>query len=113
MAKPSPTEPDLAVALATGSFTALNQTTPWAEMNGPFLMLATGGVGQVTLELSVDGGTTAVICQLNSGADNVWTVPVNQVVGNAPNEQGLLYRLRCSAYTSGTIAARISRGPAR
>ena len=77
------------------------------------MKLATGGVGQVTLELSVDGGTTAVVCQLADGTNNLWNVPVNQVVANAPNEQGLLYRLRCSTYTSGTIAARLSRGPAR
>lgn len=113
MARPSPTDPDLAVAVATANFTALNQTTPWMQANGPFLMIATGGVGEVTLEMSVDGGTTPLVCQLSNGADNLWTVPVNQVVSNAPNEEGLLYRLRCSAYNSGAIAARLSRGPAR
>jgi hypothetical protein len=109
MARPTPTNPDLATALATANLAAANDATPWVEMCGPFLMLATGGVGQVTLEMSVDGGNTAIICQLSNGANNVWDVPVNQIVMNPSYERGLLYRLRCSTYTSGTIAARLSR----
>lgn len=103
--------PDLAIARSVASLAALNDATPWVEMTGPFLMLATGGVGNVSLELSVDGGANAIACQLPNGAPNSWAIPVNQMVPSLPNERGLLFRLRCSAFTSGPINARLSRGP--
>lgn len=101
---------DMATRLDTASFTAANQNTAGVEMLGPFLMMATGGVGTVELQFSVDGGTNWHIAQLPNGTPNSWTVPVNQVVANPSNESGILYRLRCSAFTSGPIAARLSGG---
>lgn len=111
MARLEPAGPDLATALATASATAAGQATDWVEMLGPFLMLATGGAGTVVLEMSVDGGATAIAAQLSTGQDNAWAVPVNQVVPYTPFERGLLFRLRVAAFTSGPIALRLSRGP--
>jgi hypothetical protein len=101
---------DLASRLVVASFTAANQSTNPVEMPGPFLMMATGGVGTVALEFSVDGGTTWFNVQMPNGSNNAWTVPVNQVVQNANREAGVLYRLTCTAFTSGPIAARLSGG---
>jgi hypothetical protein len=65
-------------------------------------------VGTVILERSWDGGNTWV----THGTDNwttlaSFTAPVSEV-GLEP-EQGMLWRLRCTAYTSGTIIARLSQ----
>jgi len=101
---------EMASRIAIASFTAANQNTNGVEMLGPFLMMATGGVGTVELQFSVDGGATWNVAQLPNGTNNSWTVPVNQVVTNPSAEAGILYRLRCSAFTSGPIAARLSGG---
>lgn len=101
---------EMATRIDTATFTAAGQTSPGVEMAGPFLMLATGGVGTVELQFSVDGGTNWNTAQLANGSPNSWAVPVNQVITNLPGEDGILYRLRCSAFTSGPIAARLSGG---
>jgi hypothetical protein len=107
-----PNTRELANRIAVATFTAVNQTTLGVEFIGPFLMMATGGVGTVELQFSVDGGTNWNTAQLANGSPNSWAVPVNQVVTNIPGEDGILYRLRCSAFTSGPIAARLSGGRA-
>ncbi len=101
---------EMASRIETASFTAAGQTTDGVEMQGPFLMMATGGVGTVELQFSVDGGTTWITAQLPNGANNSWAVPVNQIVPNLLNESGILHRLRCSSFTSGPIAIRLSSG---
>jgi hypothetical protein len=101
---------EMASRIATANFTAANQATLGVEMIGPFLMMATGGVGTVELQFSVDDGTNWNTAQLANGIANSWAVPVNQVITNLPGEDGILYRLRCSAFTSGPIAARLSGG---
>ncbi|MCA3297138.1 MAG: hypothetical protein ING28_03390 [Roseomonas sp.] len=101
---------DLATRRAVASITAANQSTEAVEMPGPFLIMATGGVGTFALEFSVDGGTNWFNAQLPNGSNNSWTAPFNQVVLNPNREAGILYRLTCTAFTSGPITARISGG---
>ena len=110
MAQQQPGSRDLASRLVTASFVAINDVTAPVEMIGPFLMMATGGVGTVELQFSVDGAATWNNAQLANGSANNWTVPVNQVVTNLSGEDGMLFRLRCSGFSSGPIAARLSGG---
>jgi hypothetical protein len=95
------------------AFTAAAQTTPWVELpEGSALFAAWAGPagqsgGQVVLEMSVDGGATALNATLPSGADNLWTVPVVQRFLPTA-ERGVKYRLRCAALLTGSVAWRIS-----
>jgi hypothetical protein len=110
MGKLQPGDRDLASRRAVATITAGNQSTDPVEMPGPFLIMATGGVGTFALEFSVDGGSNWFNAQLPSGANNAWTAPFNQHVANPNREAGILYRLTCTAFTSGPITARISGG---
>jgi hypothetical protein len=114
MGKRSPTDTDVRRAGATASFTAADQVTDWVEVAGRFWISAQpagGGAGAVALEFSFDGGTTAENATLPGGGANSWTVPVllAPVAPEEPEEPGVLARLRCSAWTSGTINARVSQ----
>ncbi len=81
---------------ATGS-------TDWLQVEGDFnisLDFSTGsGVGTVVLEVSYDGETAKPTAIESFTADA-------EKVGNSPGN--VWFRLRCTAYTSGTIAARLS-----
>lgn len=92
-----------------GTFTEVGQTSAWTEMGGPFLMAAgPTGEGTVHLEISFDGGTTAHIVSRPDGTSTAWTVPVLRHVTEVTAETGLLYRLRCAAFTT-AIPYRLSR----
>jgi hypothetical protein len=89
------------------SFTANGQSTTWQEFSGRFnLHLAGTFVATVILERSFDGGVTAAPCT-NLGAAVSFTAPASEIL-EAP-ETGVLYRLRCTAFTSGPISARLSQ----
>lgn len=108
---------DVAPRLAAASLTIANQVCGPVEINGPFLVLANtaDAVGAtLTLEMSVDGGTSWVLPQDASGnplLDNV-APPINRIIGYQRLEDGLLWRLRLAAITSGTVTARLSSGGA-
>lgn len=62
----------------------------------------------MVLERSFDGGTTFMAVSSDTvGTANTYTAPMSMTVTEV--EQGVLYRWRCSAYTSGTVNYRISR----
>lgn len=64
-------------------------------------------VGSVALQRSFDGGSTYVTCGLGpTGTAGVFTDNAS-IVAVEP-EKGVLYRINCTAYTSGTINYRIS-----
>jgi len=66
-------------------------------------------VGSVQLERSFDGGATWVLCNIGGTgtlAQYAAGTPVSLVVGEP--EKQVLYRINCTAYTSGTINYRIS-----
>ena len=90
-----------------GSFTA---TGAGASMTllGAFAVTVYGAfVGSTRLECSFDGGTTWIPVSDESGGDVAFTVP-----GQATREQtesSVLYRMNCTAYTSGTINWKITQ----
>ncbi len=81
------------------------------------LFMTTACAGTVDVERSFDGGSTWLMCNiggLGAGATYVLgsqatapiATPISFVIGEP--EAGMLYRLNCLAYTSGTINYRIS-----
>jgi hypothetical protein len=87
------------------------------EINGPFLVMANPGTptpvgATLTLEMSVDGGTTWVTPQDRAGNSLLAAVapPINRIIEFPSHEEGLLFRLRLTAITSGQVIARLSSG---
>lgn len=119
MAKANTGAPDVRRAGVASSdsgqaeFTAATNASPWVQLQGRFFMGAWSGatppVGAVVqLQCSPDGGTTILNVSLPDGSDNAWNVPVTQFPeGHA--EPDFVYRLYCSALTSGTVAWRLSQ----
>jgi hypothetical protein len=64
-------------------------------------------VGTVALERSFDGGTTWLNCTKSDGTANSFTAPVSMVCEEP--EPSVLYRLNCSAFTSGTVNGHLSQ----
>jgi hypothetical protein len=108
--KPCTTCTDLAPTVVSGTFTGTANGTS-SQFLGLFnLELSGTWVGTVVLERSFDGGTTFVSAAKDtSGTAASYTTNVSIVVSES--EPGVIYRVRCSAYTSGTIAYRLSAGP--
>lgn len=125
---PSQTPPanDQATAVVTGSFGDASScdTTP-SDTNtsgsflvqGPFNVVLYGPSGpngswnaSVQVERSFDGGTTWVVAGVGGGGQQaVYSTPNQDVsiVANEP-ERGVIYRLHCTAYTSGSVNYRFS-----
>lgn len=110
---------DLATRRAVNdNMTAVNQVCGPIEINGPFLVMAntSNAVGAtLTLEMSVDGGANWVTPQDEAGIALLNNVapPINRLYRNfLRSEDGLLFRLRLTAITSGTVSARLSSGGA-
>ena len=81
-----------------------------AEVFGPYVVTISGTFsGTVLLEASSDAGSTYVtVARDTAGNGMSYTAPVSQIYGEAV-EEAVLYRFRCSAYTSGTINARLAQ----
>lgn len=112
----TPPARDQANAVVLGSFTGTGQSLPfvaWGQVN-VVIYGSTGPNGSwnatVRLERSFDGGTTWIVAGVGgSGAQAVWNTP-NQdvsVVYDEP-ELGVMYRLNCTVYASGTVNYRMS-----
>lgn len=107
MGKRTQTAEDDVLRKSEAALTANGQATTWQEFSGRFnLHLAGIFVATVILERSFDGGVTAAPCT-NLGAGVSFTGPASEIL-EAP-ETGVLYRLRCTAYTSGSVQARLSQ----
>jgi len=96
---------------------AANEVCGPVEINGPFLVMANAGTpapvgATLTLEMSVDGGTTWVVPQDRAGTSLLAAVapPFNRIIEFPSHEDGLLFRLRLTAITSGQVIARLSSG---
>lgn len=97
------------MAAYTGSFTAVgNSPAPYFAPLGMFNFVLTGTfVATVILEKSFDLGATWVPLSVdNVGTPNAYTAPLAILV-NEP-ESVPVYRLRCSAWTSGQVNYRLS-----
>lgn len=103
------TETEQACALRVGTFTGTGTSEPLL-LRGDFNLLLSGTfVATVLLERSFDGGATWQQMNLqNGGAGISFTAPINTVIETGP-EIGVLYRLNCSAFTSGTVGYRLSQ----
>ena len=112
----TPAALDQANAVVSGVFTATGQSGSFSVW-GPFNVVIYGSGGPngswnatVRLERSFDGGTTWVVCGIGgTGTQAIWNTPNSDVsvVAGEP-ERGMLYRLNCTSYTSGTINYRLS-----
>ncbi|MBW8268280.1 hypothetical protein [Caldovatus aquaticus] len=108
MGKIASGQPDLARRVATGSFTGTGAGA-WMEVGGSAFNVVLSGtfVATVVGEYSFDGGVTAVPATTRDGAEFSVAAP-GAWTGEQP-EPGVLFRLRCASFTSGTVAWRISR----
>lgn len=110
MGKLTPAAQDLADAKSEQALTAAvgaASYTPWLAFVGTANLAISGnGVGSVILERSFDGGTTAIPAT-NLGAAVTFTGPASETILN--REAGVLHRLRCTAFTSGSFLARLSQ----
>ena len=91
----------------TGTFTGTGASSSINVRGGFNTALWGVFVGTVILEQSYDGGATWLPVSVDtSGTANAYTAPMN-IVWIQP-ERDVFSRLRCSAFTSGTINYRIS-----
>ncbi len=106
MGKPLVGAEDLASVAIDTTFSATG-VTEWAQFPKNTYFLIAGdfdtnsGAGTIKLECSADGGDTVF-----SDSDTTFTETFLKRVENP--EPGLLWRLNCSAFTSGSIITRIS-----
>lgn len=100
---------DQAQVYVTGAFTGTGQSSA-RPVKGYYNFALWGTfVGTARLEKSYDGGTTYIPVSLDALGDPAsYTAPVS--VTGFECEAGVLYRVNCTAFTSGTINYRVS-GP--
>lgn len=93
----------------TGTFTGTGVSSGYSQIQGRAFNITLSGifVGTVQLERSFDGGTTYFPLTSNGSATMVFTAPCSEQW--IDDEKGVLYRLNCTAYTSGTVTYRISQ----
>jgi hypothetical protein len=113
----TPPAKDQANAVVAGSFTGTGQSAMFLSGASTFNILIYGSGGPngswsatVQLERSFDGGTTWAVAGVGGdGTQAVYSTPNKDVsVLASEPEKGVLYRLDCTAYTSGTINYRLS-----
>ena len=98
------------VNLVSGTFTGTGQSAE-VELFGKANILIDGGVATVAIERSFDDGTTWTAISRDS-AGNPASYATGTLGFNGTIEEpqpGVLYRLNCTAYTSGTVTYRISQ----
>lgn len=105
--------------VVSGTFTATGQSASFTPIPGSnkaqqhgagYFNMSLWGTFTATVKLqrSFDAGTTwLTVSQDATGADASYTAALS-VVAIEP-ETGVLYRLNCTAYSSGTVNYRISR----
>ena len=99
------------LALLSGVFTATGPSAAVELPRGMANLSLRGGVGTVKVERSFDGGTNyddVSLDALGTLASYALNSTEVSLVIDEP-EQGVLWRLNCTAYTSGNIVYRISQ----
>jgi hypothetical protein len=108
MGKRNTTANDEAVEVLSGSFAATGTSAARALWNAFNIVLWGTFVGTVNVERSFDGGTTFVpVARDTTGTAMSFTAPASLAVSEP--ERGVLYRLNCTAWTSGSISYRLSQ----
>ena len=107
MGKLTPLGKDLAAAADTGSLTAPGSGA-WVRVPAGRANIALSGnfTGSLRLEVSFDGGTTAIPCT-SLGATVDFTAPMSEEIEEI--EDGVLYRWTATALSAGQADWRISR----
>ena len=111
----APPAHDRATEVVTGDFVGTG-VSPFWSFYGPFnvLIYGSGGPngawsGSVQLERCFDGNTTWIVCGVGGGGQQaVFTTGSDVSVVVTEPEKGVLYRLHCTTYASGTINYRLS-----
>lgn len=95
--------------LVSGAFTGTGQSAAISPIPEQGFNVSLWGtfVASVRLERSLDNGTTWLPITAGGSAMFTWTSPASEE--NEEPESGALYRLNCTAYTSGTVNYRISQ----
>jgi hypothetical protein len=108
MGQPSTSAPDIAAAFVSTALTASGQSTSPIAMTGAYnVSLAGTFTATAVLERTFDGGANWLPVPDSTGTALQAAAPMSAVLYEP--EDGVLYRWRLSAYTSGTVIARISR----
>jgi hypothetical protein len=97
------------LASVTGAFGATGSSATFAPLGGRKFNASIWGtfVGTVQLQRSFDSGTTWLPLTSNGTQLETFTAPASEQWQE--DESGVLYRLICTAYTSGTVNYRISQ----
>lgn len=110
MGKPNPSAADLATLVVSGTLSATGAgSTILAPTGATVLNVSAWGTfsGTVQVERSFDGGTTWLPLSRDVvGSAASFTAPFSLQVRET--ESGVLYRLNCTAYSSGPISYRLS-----
>lgn len=94
-----------------GTLAALNGVSPSIEISGWWAVHLTGTfVAQIEVQASKDGGASWAPIS-GDGYGTPMLLQSNIRRWQWEPEQGLLYRLQCVAYTSGTITYALSQCP--
>lgn len=107
MGRPTPNDPDCVRGLVAGTFTATG-SSPDLQANGGMNVTISGTfVATLRLRRSFDGGTTWFVVWTPDGqTERTHTAPISYWTFEP--EEGVLYDLECSAFTSGTVNYRLS-----
>lgn len=100
------------VSDVASTFTATGQSSTFPQAAGrPFnIWLSNSGTAVIQLEASPDGGTTWFPLYAGGQQLYVWSYSGSALKEQAVETQsGLLYRLNCTAYTTGTVSYRMSQ----
>lgn len=97
-----------ATVLVSGTFTATGQSSSFRPIGKFNVVLRGTFVGTVAIERSFDAGSNwGTISRDSAGTAATYTAPAGLICEEV--EADTLYRLNCSAYTSGTVTYRVSQ----
>jgi hypothetical protein len=97
-----------ATVLVSGTFTATGQSSSFRPIGKFNVVLRGTFVATVTIDRSFDGGSTwGTISRDSAGTSASYTAPAGLICEEV--EGDTLYRLNCTAYTSGTVTYRASQ----
>lgn len=109
MGKLEATGDEMADGVVTGTFAATGQSSAICfgpDGNGGNVSIFGTFSATLALQRSFDGGTTWINVTDAYGTALPYTAPATFRVDEP--ERGVIYRLNCSAYTSGTVSYRLS-----
>lgn len=96
-----------AVVLVAGTFGATGQSSSFRPIGKFNVSLRGTFVATVAIERSFDGTNWAGVSRDSSGTAATFTAPCGVIAEEV--EGDTLYRLNCTAYTSGTVTYRVSQ----